>query len=200
MWDSLAMTASYRGEAVGLPATGPGSLAGIWPRFGGLFIDGLIVAVASFVVGFVLGSPGEGGADMGRSLVANLLVLAFDAVYTIGLMGSRGRTLGQAAFGLNVIRVIDHQPPGYDVSARRWLVIGSLSFISALTTAFLTDASDAISAVLALIQFVVLAWAIWDPNRQGLHDRFADTLVIQGALALPRGAAPDAEPADGGLA
>src|SRR5262249_24076040 len=187
------MTASYRGEAVGLPATGPGSLAGIWPRFGGLFIDGLIVAAASFLVGAVLGSPTEGSGDMGRSLVANLVVLAFDAVYTIGLMGSRGRTLGQAAFGLNVIRVTDHEPPGYDVSARRWLVIGSLSFISALSAAFLASAADAISAVLAVAQIVVLAWAIWDPNRQGLHDRFADTLVILGRPALPRSAAPDAE-------
>jgi uncharacterized RDD family membrane protein YckC len=117
-------------------------------------------------------------------VLVGLLGVAIDAVYVVGLMGRNGRTLGQAAMGLRVIRVHDHQPPGYDVVARRWLVIGSLSFINAISRGA-PDLDAVLTPILGLVELLVLLWAVWDPNRQGLHDKFAGTLVINGSLAVP---------------
>jgi uncharacterized RDD family membrane protein YckC len=85
---------------------------------------------------------------------------------------------------IKVIRVSDRQIPGYDVAARRWLVVGTISIVSSAVRYFAPPGASAIELGLQALDVLVLAWAIWDPNRQGLHDRFAGTIVVRDGMSF----------------
>lgn len=86
----MTLPQAYRGERLGLPEAGPGSIAPTGARLGAFAVD----AVASGLVAalFVGGLPGS------WSLVP------FFVDYVVGMLVA-GRTLGMYLFGLRVIRV-----------------------------------------------------------------------------------------------
>ncbi|MGH8963548.1 MAG: RDD family protein [Jatrophihabitantaceae bacterium] len=90
---------AHRGERLGLPSSGPGSLSTAGPRLGAFVVD----AVASSLVAalFVQSSGGKGvvGHLPGSW---SLIPLAVD--YLVGILVA-GRTLGMYLFGLRVVRV-----------------------------------------------------------------------------------------------
>lgn len=84
----------YPGQSLGLPASGPGSLAGWWPRIGALVGDwaaSMVLAVAIF--GLEL--PGWRSA----------MVLVFYFVGASLLTVVTGGSLGQLIVGVGVVRV-----------------------------------------------------------------------------------------------
>lgn len=89
---------AYRGERLGLPAEGRGSLAPVGARLGAFAVD----AVASaFVAGlFTVGRHGGSGGHLPGSW--SLIPLALD--YVLGILFA-GRTLGMVPFGIRVVRV-----------------------------------------------------------------------------------------------
>jgi uncharacterized RDD family membrane protein YckC len=89
----------YRGERLGLPAGGPGSLAGTGARIGALLVD----CVASGLVAslFVRRSDLHGAASHLPGSWS-LIPLALD--YVVGLVLG-GQTLGMHLFGMRVVRV-----------------------------------------------------------------------------------------------
>jgi uncharacterized RDD family membrane protein YckC len=90
---------AYRGERIGLPADGRGSLAPTGKRLGAYVVD----AVASALVAalFVHRSGGSGTADR---LPGTWSLIPFALDYVVGILVA-GRTLGMYLFGLRVIRV-----------------------------------------------------------------------------------------------
>jgi uncharacterized RDD family membrane protein YckC len=94
----------YRGERLGLPATGHGSLAPTGRRALAFLIDALASAMAAAL--FVR-RPGRSGAAAHLPGSWSLLVLFIE--YVVGLV-LVGRTLGMYLTGLRVIRV-DRQVP-----------------------------------------------------------------------------------------
>jgi len=88
---------AYRGEQLGLPRTGPGSI----PPAGGRVAAFVVDAVAAGLVAalFVRGLPGSW----------SLIPLALD--YLLGVLVA-GRTLGMYLFGLRLIRVDADEPVG----------------------------------------------------------------------------------------
>jgi uncharacterized RDD family membrane protein YckC len=100
----------------------------------------------------------------------SLVLLAPSAVYVVGLIATRGQTLGEMALGLRVARRQDGAVPGWSVSARRWTLPGA--------TALLGFVLPALAPLLALLTVGDVLWAVWDPNRQCLHDLIADTVVV----------------------
>lgn len=90
---------AYRGERLGLPQDGPGSLAGTGPRLLAFGVD----AVASAMVAalFVQGAHRSGGAS---HLPGSWSLLPFALDYVVGILVA-GRTLGMYLAGLRVIRV-----------------------------------------------------------------------------------------------
>ncbi|GAA3617303.1 RDD family protein [Streptomyces fenghuangensis] len=82
----------YRGERLGLPQDGPGSIAPLGRRFGAIFIDwGLCMLIAyGLLTGGDLGSAGNWA----------LLVFAVLGVLTVGTVGS---TPGKRLLGLRVV-------------------------------------------------------------------------------------------------
>ncbi|MET9800736.1 RDD family protein [Streptomyces sp. NPDC006368] len=84
----------YRGERLGLPQEGPGSIAPLGRRFGALFVDWTLCVV----IAYGLIARGDQTAA-GNWAVVVLLVLS---VLTVGTIGS---TPGKRLFGLRVISV-----------------------------------------------------------------------------------------------
>lgn len=93
---------SYRGEVLGLPEQGAGSLATTGQRLGAFAVD----AIASGLVAalFVQAAQPRGAADQ---LPGSWSLIPFVIDYVVGVLVA-GRTLGMYLFGLRVIRVEQH--------------------------------------------------------------------------------------------
>jgi hypothetical protein len=182
-------TGNYKGGRLGLPETGPGSLATFWPRWWGLVIDELLLAPV-FVASTIVRSANQHwvtGSDGIRHLVddnaipsmVSLAVAVIVGTYAVVLIGRWGKTVGQAAIGLLTIRMRDRAVPGYTVAAKRWAIFGVISVVGAFVDATSGPESAVPVLVLPWIQLLVYAWMLWDGNRQCLHDKFAGTIVVR---------------------
>ncbi|MFC5664442.1 RDD family protein [Kitasatospora misakiensis] len=84
----------YRGERLGLPKEGPGSIAGPGRRVGALLVDGWLVSLIAFgLIG--KGSPGS----------ANMWTTPLFFTVTVLLLATTGTTVGKRLFGLRIIRL-----------------------------------------------------------------------------------------------
>ncbi|MFJ8583442.1 RDD family protein [Streptomyces sp. NPDC093595] len=92
--EDMGVDFGYRGERLGLPQEGPGSIAPLGRRFGALFIDWTLCVV----IAYGLIARGDQTAA-GNWAVVVLLVLS---VLTVGTVGS---TPGKRILGLRVISV-----------------------------------------------------------------------------------------------
>ncbi|WP_316520895.1 RDD family protein [Kitasatospora brasiliensis] len=84
----------YRGERLGLPKEGPGSIAGPGRRIGALFVDGWLVSLISYGL-LARGDQGE----------ANLWTSPLYFLVAALLLSTTGTTVGKRLFGLRVIRL-----------------------------------------------------------------------------------------------
>jgi uncharacterized RDD family membrane protein YckC len=99
MTDRTKAPQAYRGENLGLPETGRGSLATTGVRLGAFVVDAL---ASSLVAGlFVQAHAGSGVAG---HLPGSWSLVPFAVDYIVGLLVA-GRTLGMYLVGLRVIRV-----------------------------------------------------------------------------------------------
>jgi uncharacterized RDD family membrane protein YckC len=89
----------YRGERLGLPADGPGSLASTGARLGAFFIDAI---ASSLIAGLFTGA--RHSKDAAGHLPGSWSLIPLAADYVFGLLLA-GRTLGMYPLGLRVVRV-----------------------------------------------------------------------------------------------
>jgi uncharacterized RDD family membrane protein YckC len=105
----------YPGNRLGLPADGPGSVAGWGRRVLALFVDWLI---AGLIASAITSKPlWAGGNDLNTAQL--VVFFAMSAVLT----GLAGATIGHRLFGLRVIRT---QPGGTGYSAQVGLLGGAI--------------------------------------------------------------------------
>ncbi|GAB87216.1 RDD family protein [Gordonia rubripertincta] len=144
----------FRGQDLGLPASGPGSLATGWPRVAGLLVDWLIAGgLALIFVGGNLMSSSLAGAQMAIWFVMG--------IFAVSLFGF---TPGQYAVGMRVARV--------DFGAERNAAeaAGKESPASVgIVRAFFRQ---------LLMVFLVPA-LINDYNGRALHDRATGTAILR---------------------
>src|SRR5690606_2977220 len=88
------------------------------------------------------------------------------AAYEIGLVGTRGRTIGKMICGLTVVRDDGVTLPGFGPATIRY----------AVTLLYGIPALPAIGFILS-IATIVMAFAT--PLRQTLHDKAARTVVVK---------------------
>jgi len=96
----------YRGQQIGLPATGPGSLAPTGRRLGAFLLD---VLASGLVAGLFVRRPDLPGLASHLPGQWSLIPLAVD--YLAGLLLA-GRSFGMYLTGLRVIRVDARLPIG----------------------------------------------------------------------------------------
>jgi uncharacterized RDD family membrane protein YckC len=94
----LTAPQAFRGQRLGLPSDGPGSLCTTGQRFGAFVVDAFASALVAGL--FVAGS----GSDTAGRLPGSWSLVPFVLDYLVGLLVA-GRTLGMYLFGLRVIRV-----------------------------------------------------------------------------------------------
>ncbi|WP_328957103.1 RDD family protein [Kitasatospora purpeofusca] len=85
----------FRGERLGLPREGSGSIAGPGRRLGALVVDSWLVALISF--GLIARGSSAGSANMWTTpLLFTVIVL---------MLATTGTTVGKRLFGLRVVRL-----------------------------------------------------------------------------------------------
>jgi uncharacterized RDD family membrane protein YckC len=97
---SAASPQAYRGQRLGLPESGPGSLSTTGQRLGAFLVD----AVASTLVAALFVQALHPGRGVAGHLPGSWSLVPLAADYIGGLLLA-GRTLGMALVGLRVIRV-----------------------------------------------------------------------------------------------
>jgi uncharacterized RDD family membrane protein YckC len=90
---------TYRGEKIGLPSGGRGSLAPTGPRLLAFLVD----AAASALIA-ALFVPHKAGASFADRLPGSWSLIPFAVDYVVGVLVA-GRTLGMYVTGLRLIRV-----------------------------------------------------------------------------------------------
>lgn len=128
--------------------------AGFWIRVAAYLVDYIVLLIFQIALSYML--LGDFDFFAGDTTL-NLLVIIVGVVYFAGMeSSSRQGTLGKIAFNLKVI----------DKSGN------PISFMNAMGRYF----AKIISALLLCIGFLMVAW---DDKKQGLHDKIAETLVIE---------------------
>jgi uncharacterized RDD family membrane protein YckC len=128
-----------------------GAKAGFWIRFVAIFIDGIIVGIVNSAIGAILSLNTNG-----RSGLQLLLGLVYYVYFWSSNSPWPGQTIGSKLLNIRVIRT-----DGSDLSISQAL-IRYVGFV--------------ISVICLLIGLI---WAAFDPNKQGWHDKIADTYVIK---------------------
>jgi uncharacterized RDD family membrane protein YckC len=137
--------------------------AGFWMRVVATLLDAAIVFILQFLLGTLLAMSGfaiVGGTDQQFGAVAILVQLfsfALSFAYYIIFTGHCGQTPGKMALRIKVIRT-DGGEIGYGKAAFREVV------------------AKFISGIILGIGYLMVAF---DEQKQGLHDRMADTYVIK---------------------
>lgn len=159
----------WPGRALGLPATGPGSLASFGQRLGARGID---IAVCFALAGVLIGveaavraitgveAPAEDDGDA-ISVVLGLVMLATWVAYDPVTTAIWGRTIGKRIVGLQVVSVDDG-------TAAPLLVVAGRNVIQLLLW------------LACIVPGVLDLRAGWnDPDRRTWHDRALSTIVIR---------------------
>jgi uncharacterized RDD family membrane protein YckC len=167
---------AYTGGAAGYGYTDPAEgLAGRWARFGAAVIDGLILAAVGLIINFGTGNGTTGmltshkNADgtttlhfHGGALAVYLVELVITiGYYTILHAKWEGQTVGKKAVNIRVVRAQDR---------------GAISFGQALGRAVVYQVAWDLCFLPGLIN---IAWILWDPRRQAVHDKIAGTVVAR---------------------
>jgi uncharacterized RDD family membrane protein YckC len=167
------------------------AVASIGRRFAAWIIDLIGLAVIAFIAGVVLGLTrsttltftGSNGATLTNTTFwlpaewASALLLAASAVYCIPLWRVARATLGQRLLGLRVFTIVGATPLGWGRAAVRWAIL--FGWVVA------GIASATLVAVLWLLVLLITAWR--HPQHCGLHDRYAQSIVVsrQGYIVAP---------------
>jgi uncharacterized RDD family membrane protein YckC len=135
------------------PAAVSAPKAGFWIRFVAIFIDSIIVGIVNAAVAAVLALNTNG-----RSGLQILLGLVYYVYFWSESSPWPGQTIGSKLLNIRVIRT-----SGANLSISQSL-IRYVGFV--------------ISTICLLIGLI---WAAFDPNKQGWHDKIADTYVVKTA-------------------
>jgi uncharacterized RDD family membrane protein YckC len=125
--------------------------AGFWIRFLAILIDSIIVGIVNSAIGAILGLNTNG-----RSGLQILLGLVYYIYFWSNSSPWPGQTIGSKLLNIRVIRT-----DGSDLTISQAL-IRYIGFV-----------------ISTLVLLIGLIWAAFDANKQGWHDKIADTYVVK---------------------
>jgi uncharacterized RDD family membrane protein YckC len=149
-------------------------IARTFPRVVAYSVDVLILAFANAIVGGLLGTYGQ-NRDATVALIVSVIFLGLEFLYFVGFWTSGWQaTLGMRMLRLRVLGARDAQTLSLNGAVVRWLALsGGLAILALL---------PGIGAYVGLLSILwVLALLISTANdrlRQGLHDRWAGSVVV----------------------
>ena len=136
--------------------------AGFWIRAVAALVDGFVLFIIQFILGFALtmaGLAAIGGSDAGivMTVLVQLFGIIINFVYYVLFTGSCGQTPGKMALRIKVVNC-DGSQLSYGRAAIREIP------------------AKFISGIILGIGYLMVAF---DDQKQGLHDRMAKTYVIK---------------------
>lgn len=133
--------------------------AGFWIRFVAAILDGVLVLILQGILGGLLFWAGmlNGSSNEGLAMLVQIFAYLLSFVYYIFFTGYCGQTPGKMALRVKVIRC-----DGTDLTYGR--------------AAFREVPAKFISGIIFCIGYLMI---VFDEQKQGLHDRMADTYVIK---------------------
>jgi uncharacterized RDD family membrane protein YckC len=184
---------------------GPAGLyyADVPNRIIALIIDAILLAIVSAVIGVVLyaifGSPTtidtipdqtsplgfrfETHTNFLATLITTIVGLAISAGYYIYMWTRMRGTIGQRALGMQVGNAADGATMTTEQAVRRWLALGGV-----FSLAQFLNPLPGIGLLIGLLSFVwviaLLVTTAQSPTKQGLHDQFANTIVVKAARSV----------------
>jgi uncharacterized RDD family membrane protein YckC len=133
--------------------SGPLDLASIGHRFWAVVIDGVLLYVVNFAMGYAIGAAMRGGAPQVVSCVSVLFSLVITVSYEGVMIASSGQTLGKMALKVKVV-----SETGDDVTTgQAW--------------------GRGLAKIIPFSQVV----ALFNNERKGIHDMLAHTRVVNAA-------------------
>ena len=180
------------------PVPGPAGFfyADVPNRIIAYIVDLIVLAIVNVVVALVIGGLLGGivttttGADgfesivqlnLGALLVVSLVSLALSLAYFGYFWTAQRGTPGMKLLGLQIGDERDGHSIDRDQALVRWLILGIPSILSTFAS-FVSDSLGFILSLVGLIWLVVLLYTIaQSPTKQGLHDRYARTIMVKSA-------------------
>lgn len=164
------------------------AVAGVGARLVAYLIDGLLLAIANSAILAVV-APGSSMFDPTtridqvtvpvfslETLLAGVIGIGIDFIYFVGLWTSRGRaTLGQRILKVQVIDSASGSGLDLSQAAVRWLLLSGAVAIFGLAPV----AIELTGLVSLLWLIVLLVTTSSHPLKQGIHDRAANSIVVQ---------------------
>jgi uncharacterized RDD family membrane protein YckC len=157
-----------------IPGAAGIEIAGAMPRVVAYIIDSVLLGLLTGVLfGIVFGiAPGIGG----MFLVQAAIGIVVEAVYFIAFWTSDARaTLGMRLLKLQVGNAFDGRKLDGAQAVRRWIALGG--WLSAL--GYSQTSAGFSGTALLLWSIVLLVTTAVSPTKQGLHDRFANSAIVQ---------------------
>jgi uncharacterized RDD family membrane protein YckC len=130
-------------------------------RLWAALLDAVVLAVAVLAILAVTGRyPGDASLEASARLLSGLWwFVLLSGLYTVPLTATRGQTVGKMALRIRVAALPDGGPPGFARAFMRWLVPLAMNVVPGL----------------GLLAYGLI---LFDPLRQGLHDKAAGTVVV----------------------
>ncbi len=169
---------------------GPAGLlyADVPNRIMALVIDIIVLSVIGFVLAWLFGglvsSPGAidsagGELDVVAFTVVLVLQLLISFGYFVSTWTLQGATVGMRLLSLRVGDEADGSRIPWGRSAIRWLFLGIPSLLSSLAV-YVPNTIGLILGALGVAWMLLLLYTMaQSPARQGLHDRYARTIVTR---------------------
>jgi uncharacterized RDD family membrane protein YckC len=176
---------------------GPAVLAGWWLRFGGYLLDGIIVAVPTLVIRFVIDATQQNNSILSTSgvhldtaaqvgIVITSLLIGLG--YPYALLRHNGQTVGMMAVGARAVDRISGAPLSSRQAGRRVLAFFLIFDLWAQIATIIgfnhvygrTPVGETIFLLLSLAALLTTAlWPLGNPLHQTLQDKAADTVVVR---------------------
>jgi len=135
---------------------------GFLPRLIAWIVDTIIFGVIGWIISIPFGTNYGYGSGMGYETGFNLggtgtiLTLLISLAYYVYLDGMKGATIGKRVMKLKVIGTNGAMPIGPGPGVIRWLI-----------------------KIIPILNLVAYIWILFDSEKQGLHDKIANTFVVR---------------------
>ncbi len=144
-------------------------LASFGRRVVGIVVDQIVIMAPMFALFYALGFAPKDAITDGRAVWFTVSVTALGLAYETTGVWLWGRTLGKLLTRTRAVSVVDGGGLGFVRSFQRSLVPTTLS---------------AIPQVGPMLGIGVYVYAFFDPLRQGVHDKAAGSIVVQGHMMV----------------
>jgi uncharacterized RDD family membrane protein YckC len=182
------------------PVPGPAGLyyADVPNRAIAYIIDAIILGIINLIVGAVLGAIGLNAftVDVNATTIGGLLsynpivgliqaviFAAISGAYFIYLWTTMRGSVGQKVLGMQVGNASDGKTLTMEQAVKRWLALGAPFGIAQALNPL--PGLGILIGLAAFIWFIaLLVTTAQSPTKQGLHDRYAGTVVVKAAHAV----------------